>query len=168
MRNLLRTCLALGLIWLLAGPAMAAPQKVSFVTDAAVGTVVVRTTERQLYLVLGKGMALRYPVGVGRAGREWVGTSAIDGMFVAPNWAPPAEIRRDRPSLPAMIPGGSPDNPMGAAALTLAGGPYAIHGTNDPASIGSFVSYGCIRMLNADITDLFARVRRGTPVLVER
>ncbi len=132
------------------------------------GTIVVRTSERRLYYVLGNGQALRYTVGVGRAGRQWAGMSRIDGKYVNPPWSPPAEIRRDKPSLPAVIPGGSPHNPMGVAAMTLSGGQYAIHGTNAPGSIGGFVSYGCIRMHNQDILDLFERVSVGTPVLVTR
>ena len=81
---------------------------------------------------------------------------------------PPAEIRRDKPSLPDVIPGGSPHNPMGEAALTLSQGEYAIHGTNAPGSIGGFVSYGCIRMYNQDIMDLYARVSYGTTVVVQQ
>jgi lipoprotein-anchoring transpeptidase ErfK/SrfK len=134
----------------------------------APGTIVVKTNERRLYLVVGNGTALRYPVGVGKAGKQWAGRSAVDGKYVRPAWSPPREIRRDKPSLPAVIEGGSPRNPMGAAALTLAGGQYAIHGTNDPGSIGGAVSYGCIRMHNADIADLYERVRVGTPVIVTR
>ena len=149
-------------------PAYAAAVRVNFDTADAVGTIVVRTSERRLYLVLAGGMALRYSVGVGRSGRQWEGASSIAAKFLEPNWVPPADIRRDRPSLPAVIAGGSSANPMGAAAMTLSGGPYAIHGTNAPDSIGGFVSYGCIRMYNADITDLYARVRVGTPVIVQR
>ena len=130
------------------------------------GTIVVRTGQRALYYVLDSGHALRYPVGVGRAGKQWSGTSYISGKYLSPAWSPPADVRRDKPSLPAVIPGGSPHNPMGVAAMTLAGGEYAIHGTNQPSSIGGFVSYGCIRMYNADITDLFARVGYGTTVVV--
>ncbi|HEY2135178.1 MAG TPA: L,D-transpeptidase [Xanthobacteraceae bacterium] len=140
---------------------------VAFTTPGySAGTIVVRTTERRLYLVLGNGQALRYPVGVGRAGRQWSGMSRIDGKYVNPAWAPPPEIKRDKPSLPDVIPGGSPHNPMGVAAMTLAGGEYAIHGTNMPGSIGGFVSYGCIRMYNQDITDLYERVGVGTTVVV--
>lgn len=149
-----------------AAPAFAAGQAVHFPTAARPGTIVVQTSERRLYLVLPHGMALRYSVGVGRAGRQWSGTSSIAAKYLLPNWAPPAEIRRDKPNLPAVIAGGSADNPMGAAAMTLSGGPYAIHGTNSPKSIGGFVSYGCIRMYNEDITELFARVRVGTVVVV--
>jgi lipoprotein-anchoring transpeptidase ErfK/SrfK len=132
------------------------------------GTVVVMTHQRRLYYVLGNGQAIRYPVGVGKAGKQWAGTTRIDGKYRHPAWSPPAEVKRDKPSLPSVIPGGSPRNPMGAAALTLAGGEYAIHGTNSPRSIGGFVSYGCVRMYNQDITDLFARVSVGTPVVVVR
>ena len=132
------------------------------------GTIVVKTTERRLYFVVDAGHAISYPVGVGRSGKQWQGTSRIDGKYVRPAWSPPAEVRRDKPSLPDVIPGGTPQNPMGVAAMTLAGTEYAIHGTNMPGSIGGFVSYGCIRMYNQDITDLFDRVRVGTTVVVTR
>jgi lipoprotein-anchoring transpeptidase ErfK/SrfK len=134
----------------------------------AAGTVVVRTHERRLYYVIGDGRAIRYPVGVGRAGKQWAGTTRIDGKYVKPAWSPPAVVKRDKPSLPDVIPGGSPRNPMGAAALTLSGGEYAIHGTNAPGSVGGFVSYGCIRMHNQDVVDLYGRVSVGTTVVVTR
>lgn len=157
----------LATLLVLAGtPAVTAVETVAFKGTVAAGTIVIKTSERRLYLVLPRGRALRYPIGVGRAGREWSGSSYIKAKFLRPNWAPPAEIRRDRPDLPEVVASGSPLNPMGAAAMTLAGGPYAIHGTNAPDTIGGFVSYGCIRMYNADITDLFARVELGTPVIV--
>jgi lipoprotein-anchoring transpeptidase ErfK/SrfK len=130
------------------------------------GTIVVRTGERRLYLILDYGHAVRYPVGVGRAGKQWAGTTQIDGKYLRPAWSPPAEVKRDKPSMPDVIPGGSPRNPMGVAAMTLAGGEYAIHGTNVPGSVGGFVSYGCIRMLNDDITDLYSRVPVGATVVV--
>ena len=117
------------------------------------GTIVVRTSERRLYLVVDDGVALRYPVGVGKKGKAWSGTARIDGKYRNPAWAPPPAVRRDKPNLPDVIPGGSPRNPMGVAALTLTGGEYAIHGTNVPSSIGgrsgrngfgaSAVSPGC-------------------------
>jgi lipoprotein-anchoring transpeptidase ErfK/SrfK len=134
---------------------------------AAPGTIIVRTKERRLYYVTGAGQAISYPVGVGRVGKQWAGTSYISGKYTHPAWSPPAEVRRDKPNLPQVIPGGSPGNPMGVAAMTLAGGEYAIHGTNQPSSIGHFVSYGCIRMLNEDIQDLYSRVSVGTRVVVE-
>ena len=149
-------------------PANASGSVVPFNGDVSPGTIVVRTNERRLYLVLGQGRALAYPVGVGRAGRQWSGRAMISGKHVRPAWQAPPEILRDKPNLTQVIPGGSPSNPMGAAALTLSGGDYAIHGTNNPGSIGGYVSYGCIRMYNQDITDLFDRVSVGTPVIVTR
>jgi lipoprotein-anchoring transpeptidase ErfK/SrfK len=157
-----------GLFALTPGVAVAHGDLVAVRDDHAAGTIVVRTSERRLYLMLGGGQALRYPVGVGRAGMQWAGTSIIDGKYIEPAWMPPDSIRRENPRLPDIIPGGSPHNPMGVAAMTLAGGEYAIHGTNNPASIGHFVSHGCIRMYNADITDLYNRVSAGTTVVVTR
>jgi lipoprotein-anchoring transpeptidase ErfK/SrfK len=134
---------------------------------ATPGTIIVRTKERRLYYVTGAGRAISYPVGVGKEGKQWSGTSYISGKYNQPAWSPPAEIRRDKPYLPHVIPGGSPGNPMGAAAMTLGSGEYAIHGTNRPDSIGHFVSYGCIRMFNEDIKDLIGRVSVGARVVVE-
>ena len=148
--------------------AQARPDVVGFRGDYSPGTIVVKTNERRLYLVVDQGRAVRYPVGVGRAGKQWSGTAMINGKYLRPAWTPPAEVKRDKPSMPDVIPGGSPRNPMGVAAMTLSGGEYAIHGTNAPGSVGGFVSYGCIRMLNADISDLYQRVSVGTPVVVTR
>jgi lipoprotein-anchoring transpeptidase ErfK/SrfK len=145
-----------------------AREVVAFNGGVQPGTIVVRTGERRLYYVLGNGRALRYTVGVGRVGRQWAGRAFIDGKHIKPDWAPPPDIARDNPRMNRVISGGSPENPMGAAALTLSGGDYAIHGTNNPGSIGGFVSYGCIRMYNHDITDLYNRVGIGTPVIVTR
>jgi lipoprotein-anchoring transpeptidase ErfK/SrfK len=161
---------AAGIVVAVAAPqAASARDQVTF-RDAnySAGTIVVKTNERRLYLVLGDGTALRYPVGVGKAGKQWTGTSRITGKYVKPDWAPPAEVKRDKPSIPSVIKGGTPQNPMGVAAMTLSGGEYAIHGTNVPRSIGGFVSYGCIRMFNEDITDLYSRVSVGTTVVVTR
>jgi len=152
----------------LALPSAARARETVPFTGYSGGTVVVVTHERRLYYVIGNGQAIRYPVGVGKTGKQWAGATRIDGKYLRPAWAPPAEIRRDKPSLPRVIPGGSPHNPMGVAALTLAGGEYAIHGTNTPRSIGGTVSYGCIRMYNQDISDLYARVSVGTRVVVVR
>jgi lipoprotein-anchoring transpeptidase ErfK/SrfK len=132
----------------------------------APGTIVVETSERKLHLVLGNGEVITYPVGVGKSGRSWAGNGAIAGKYIRPAWSPPKAIRRVKPWLPDYIPGGSPKNPMGAAAMTLTVDQYAIHGTNDPGSIGGFVSFGCIRMHNSDILDLYKRVRVGTRVVV--
>ena len=141
---------------------------VGFSGNYSAGTVVVRTNERSLFYVLGGGKAMRYPVGVGRAGRQWSGTTFINDKALRPTWVPPPVVRRDKPNLPSLIPGGAPNNPLGAAVMTLAGGEYAIHGTNNPGSIGGSVSYGCIRMFNADVLDLYGRVGLGTKVIVTR
>jgi lipoprotein-anchoring transpeptidase ErfK/SrfK len=156
--------------WLLATNAAQARAEIVPVrgSEYSPGTIVIKTSERRLYLILDEGHAMRYPVGVGKAGKQWAGVTRIDGMYRNPAWSPPAEVKHDKPSIPDVIPGGSPRNPMGVAAMTLAGGEYAIHGTNVPGSVGGFVSYGCIRMLNADITDLYSRVSVGTTVVVTR
>jgi lipoprotein-anchoring transpeptidase ErfK/SrfK len=144
-----------------------ARQLVTYKGPERPGTIVVRTVERKLYYVLPDGRAIRYPVGVGRYGKQWQGRAEIDGKHVNPAWSPPDDVLRDNPRLPAVYPGGSPDNPMGPRALTLSGGEgYAIHGTTRPQSIGTFASYGCIRMFNEDILDLYDRVNVGTEVIV--
>lgn len=141
---------------------------VAFADAAPAGTIVVRTSERRLYYVLGDGRAVRYPVGVGKPGKQWAGRTFVDGKYLHPAWSPPHDVKHDKPRIPDLIAGGAPNNPMGVAAMTLSGGEYAIHGTNMPGSVGGFVSYGCIRMYNQDIVDLFDRVRVGTPVVVTR
>ena len=131
------------------------------------GTIVIRTGERRLYLVTGGGEAIAYTIAVGKAGKQWRGVKYVEEMQVDPAWSPPASVRRDKPSLPDVIPGGSPRNPMGARVIGLGpGGEYAIHGTNMPGTIGTAASYGCFRMHNNDVADLYARVRMGTPVVV--
>ena len=151
------------------GPAQAHGDIVSVKDSYTPGTIVIRTNERRLYYFIGTGEAVRYPVGVGRAGMQWSGTAYIDGKYIKPAWSAPESIRRDYQALPSVIPGGSSENPMGAAAMTLSGGgEYAIHGTNAPGTIGGFVSHGCIRMYNEDIMDLYSRVGVGTPVVVTR
>ena len=141
---------------------------VPFEDSVAPGTVVIRTQERRLYYVQGDGTALRYRVAVGRPGKQWYGDAAVAGKYVRPAWSPPDEVRRDNPKLPDIIPGGAASNPMGAAALVLNRDEYAIHGTNRPDSIGTFASYGCIRMMNDDVLDLYRRVSVGTRVMVTR
>jgi lipoprotein-anchoring transpeptidase ErfK/SrfK len=130
------------------------------------GTVVIVTHARELYYVLGRGQAIRYPVGVGKAGMAWHGKAWVAQKLLHPSWGPPDDIARDNPNIPRTIPGGAPNNPMGAAVLGLNRGNYAIHGTNDPASIGGFVSHGCIRMRNEDVLDLYNRVPLGSDVFV--
>jgi lipoprotein-anchoring transpeptidase ErfK/SrfK len=148
------------------GPAFAARELVALPGQPA-GVIIVRTAERKLYLTLGDGRAIRYPVAVGMRGRQWQGSARIDGKHVEPAWSPPAEVKRAKPSLPDVIPPG-PNNPMGLRALTLDRGEYAIHGTTQGmrASIGTAASFGCIRMYNEDVVDLFDRVSVGTTVIV--
>ena len=143
-----------------------AREVVPFQAGVSPGTIVIKTAERKLYYVRGDGTALRYRVAVGRPGKQWFGEARIDGKYVRPAWSPPEEVRRDNPRLPDVIPGGSPGNPMGARALTLDLDEYAIHGTNRPGSIGTYASYGCIRMLNEDIVHLYDQVDVGTRVVV--
>ncbi|MBZ8134938.1 L,D-transpeptidase [Afifella sp. IM 167] len=142
-----------------------ARETVRFTDSYRPGTIVVKTGERRLYLVMRGGKAMRYPVGVGRRGKQWQGRTRITRKVVDPTFTPPAQVKRDIPSLPDLIPPG-PRNPLGPRAMTLARGEYAIHGTNRPNSVGGYVSYGCIRMYNQDVVDLFERVRVGTPVVV--
>jgi len=148
--------------------ARAASQVVAFAQDLEPGTIVIRRRERALYLILDENSALRYPVAVPKAGKEWSGSAHVDGKYLAPAWSPPAEVKRDHPELPDVIAGGAPNNPMGAAALTLDRSEIAIHGTTKKmrGSIGTAASYGCIRMLNEDILDLHGRVEVGTAVLM--
>jgi lipoprotein-anchoring transpeptidase ErfK/SrfK len=166
LRLILGGAIAAGFSTLSLLPCAATAGELAKFDGFAPGTIVVQTKERRLYYTLGDGRALRYPVGVGRIGMQWSGSTTISGKYIKPAWSPPAVIKRDKPSLPSVIPGGTPGNPMGVAALTLSGGEYAIHGTNRPGSIGGFVSYCCIRMHNQDILDLYARVNVGTPVVV--
>ena len=143
-----------------------AGEAVAFSSQGTTGTIVVRTKERRLYFVTGEGRAIRYTVGVGRGDKQWFGTTSVASKHIRPAWSPPDEIRRGRPNY--VIESGSPRNPMGAAALVLADNELAIHGTNKPGSVGGFVSWGCIRMHNKDIMDLYARVSVGTPVVFTR
>jgi lipoprotein-anchoring transpeptidase ErfK/SrfK len=172
MRGRCRTLIAVvalaALQTLAVGTAIPAQARDTTIAGYEPGTIVVRNAERRLYLVLADGQMLSYPVGVGKPGKTWTGVSYINGKFLKPAWSPPGEIRLEKPGLPAVFAGGAPENPMGAAALTLSGGEYAIHGTNNPRSIGGYVSYGCIRMHNHDIMDLYRRVDVGTRVVVVR
>lgn len=136
------------------------------------GTIVVDPDRRYLYLVLDDGRALRYGIGVGREGFGWNGTATIKRKAKWPRWTPPAEmVARDQMAAKwaGGMPGGS-TNPLGARALYLFQGNrdtlYRIHGTAEPKSIGRAVSSGCIRLLNADVIDLYDRVPIGTRVVV--
>jgi lipoprotein-anchoring transpeptidase ErfK/SrfK len=134
-------------------------------TREAPGTVIIDTGNTALYYVLGHGQAIRYGVGVGREGFTWAGTQTISRKAEWPDWHPPAEMIARQPYLPRFMAGG-PGNPLGARAMYLGSSEYRIHGTNDPTTIGKFVSSGCIRLTNDDVADLFSRVDVGTKVVV--
>jgi lipoprotein-anchoring transpeptidase ErfK/SrfK len=138
---------------------------VAFETREAPGTVIVDTGNTALYYVLGQGRAIRYGVGVGREGFTWSGVQTISRKAEWPDWHPPAQMIARQPYLPRFMAGG-PGNPLGARAMYLGSSDYRIHGTNDPSTIGKFVSSGCIRLTNEDVADLFSRVDVGTRVVV--
>jgi lipoprotein-anchoring transpeptidase ErfK/SrfK len=138
---------------------------VAFNTSEAAGTIVIDTGNTALYYVLGQGRAIRYGVGVGREGFTWAGVQTISRKAEWPDWHPPAEMIARQPYLPRFMAGG-PGNPLGARAIYLGSSQYRIHGTNDPSTIGKFVSSGCIRLTNEDVADLFGRVDIGTKVVV--
>jgi lipoprotein-anchoring transpeptidase ErfK/SrfK len=138
---------------------------VNFDTREAPGTIIIDTGNTYLYYVLGGGRAIRYGVGVGRQGFTWSGTQSIRRKAEWPDWYPPAEMVARQPYLPRFMAGG-PGNPLGARAMYLGNSEYRIHGTNDPTTIGKFVSSGCIRLTNDDVKDLFNRVTIGTKVVV--
>jgi lipoprotein-anchoring transpeptidase ErfK/SrfK len=138
---------------------------VNFDTREAPGTIIIDTGDTVLYYVLGQGRAIRYGVGVGRQGFTWSGVQTISRKAEWPDWYPPAEMVARQPYLPRFVAGG-PGNPLGARAMYLGASEYRIHGTNDPTTIGKFVSSGCIRMTNEDVSDLFGRVDIGTKVVV--
>ncbi len=140
-------------------------QVVSYQTTEAPGTVVIDTPNTYLYLVLGNGQALRYGIGVGREGFTWAGTKTVEKKAEWPDWHPPQEMLERQPYLPRMMAGG-PGNPLGARAMYLSGSVYRIHGTNAPDTIGQRVSSGCIRLTNADVVDLYNRVKVGAKVVV--
>ena len=140
---------------------------VSYTGEYEPGTVVVSTRERRLYYVLGDGKAVRYAVGVGRQGFQWSGTETITMKREWPEWRPPTAMLRRRPDLPRYMSGGI-SNPLGARALYLGTSEYRIHGSNEPWTMGQAVSSGCIRMTNADVSDLYKRVSVGTTVVVLR
>ncbi len=128
-------------------------------------TIIVSTSERRLYFVLGDGKAIKYGVGVGRDGFTWSGSNRISRMEEWPGWTPPPAMRRRRPELPAHMEGG-PSNPLGARAMYIGATLYRIHGSNEPWSIGQAVSSGCIRMFNDDVIHLYEQVKVGTKVVV--
>ena len=134
-------------------------------TGEAPGTIIIDTGNTALYYVLGQGRAIRYGVGVGREGFTWSGVQTISHKAEWPDWHPPAQMIARQPYLPRFMAGG-PGNPLGARAMYLGSSDYRIHGTNDPSTIGKFVSSGCIRLTNEDVSDLFSRVAVGARVVV--
>ncbi|MEE7458697.1 hypothetical protein MPAR168_12180 [Methylorubrum populi] len=155
-------------------PGAAVPQATAIAREVvpysgphAPGTIIVSTVERRLYLVQPGGEALRYGVGVGRPGFTWGGTQTVTMKREWPDWRPPSEMLRRRPDLPRYMKGGI-ENPLGARAMYLGNTIYRIHGSNEPETIGTAVSSGCIRMTNEDVTDLYSRVKVGARVVVQR
>jgi len=140
-------------------------QDVAYSGKEAPGTIVIDTRNYFLYLVEGEGRAIRYGIGVGRPGFTWSGTHAISAKKEWPDWTPPDEMLRRQPYLPHFVAGG-PNNPLGARALYLGSTLYRIHGTNEDWTIGTNVSSGCIRLRNADVEDLYSRVKVGAKVVV--
>jgi lipoprotein-anchoring transpeptidase ErfK/SrfK len=146
-------------------PAHLRRQLVSYQTNEPPGTLVIDTANTHLYLVMGNGQAMRYGIGVGREGFTWAGAERVSRMAEWPDWHPPAEMIERQPYLPRFMAGGE-GNPLGARALYLGKTLYRIHGTNQPSTIGKYVSSGCIRLTNEDIQDLYSRVQVGTRVVV--
>ena len=140
-------------------------QKVSYEGNERPGTLIINTQERLLYLVQENGRAIRYGVGVGKPGFAWAGTRQITQKREWPDWTPPDEMLKRRPDLPRHMAGGI-DNPLGARAMYLGSSLYRIHGSNEPWTIGTAVSSGCIRMRNEDVIDLYEKVKVGTKVVV--
>ena len=152
------------------GPARELPSQfrrtlVDYYTKEPAGTIIVDTPNTHLYLTLGNGKALRYGIGVGREGFTWSGSEKVSRMAEWPDWNPPEQMIERQPYLPRFMAGGE-GNPLGARALYLGDTLFRIHGTNQPSTIGTFVSSGCIRLTNDDITDLYRRVKVGTRVVV--
>jgi lipoprotein-anchoring transpeptidase ErfK/SrfK len=146
-------------------PARLRRQVVNYTTREAPGTIIIDTPNTYLYYVLGNGRALRYGIGVGRDGFTWSGVQSVTRKAEWPDWTPPPEMIARQPYLPRHMAGG-PGNPLGARAMYLGGTVYRIHGTNAPATIGTHVSSGCIRLTNEDVSDLYSRVNVGSKVIV--
>ena len=140
---------------------------VRYASKYAPGTIVINTAERRLYLVQEGGNALRYGIGVGKAGFQWKGTHKVTAKKEFPGWTPPPEMRARHKGLPAHMKGGDPDNPLGTHAMYLGSTLYRIHGSSDPDSVGEAESSGCFRLRNVDVADLYKRVPVGTTVVVQ-
>ncbi len=152
----------------LSATASQARSLVEFASAYPAGTIVISQSAHKLYLVVSSNSAIAYPVAVAKRGKEWSGYARVDGKYVEPAWSPPESVKRDHPELPDLIPGGSPHNPMGARAITLDRDEVAIHGTTAAMrpSVGTSASYGCIRMYNEDVIDLYDRVAVGATVVM--
>ena len=148
------------------GPTIRRTQ-VSFASKLPAGSIVVNTTERRLYYILGEGQAMRYGIGVGRDGFTWAGDMTVTNKKEWPDWTPPPQMLKRRPDLPRFMKGGE-DNPMGARAMYLGSSLFRIHGTIEPETIGQAVSSGCFRLVNEDVIDLYNRVKIGARVVVQR
>ncbi|WP_342358439.1 L,D-transpeptidase [Terrarubrum flagellatum] len=142
-------------------------EEISYTGRGAPGSILINTSERRLYYILGNGKAVRYGIGVGRPGFEWAGTNRISRKAEWPEWTPPPQMLKRRPDLPRHMKGGE-DNPLGARAMYLGSTLFRIHGSNEPETIGQAVSSGCIRMTNEDVIDLYERAKVGTMVTVVR
>jgi len=142
-------------------------QMVYYRTTEPAGTIIISTAERHLYLIEGNGRALRYGIGVGRDGFQWQGMVSITKKAEWPDWTPPPEMIARQPYLPRFMAGG-PGNPLGARAMYLGATVYRIHGTNQPDTIGTAISSGCFRLVNADVADLYGRVPVGTKVIIRQ
>jgi lipoprotein-anchoring transpeptidase ErfK/SrfK len=142
-------------------------QMVYYRTTEPAGTIIISTAERHLYLIAGNGRALRYGIGVGRDGFQWQGMVNITRKAEWPDWTPPPEMIARQPYLPRFMAGG-PGNPLGARAMYLGTTVYRIHGTNQPDTIGTAISSGCFRLVNADVADLYGRVPVGTKVIIRQ
>jgi lipoprotein-anchoring transpeptidase ErfK/SrfK len=163
-------CVAMAWCLLLATPGLASAKLIN--TKAAAqfppGTIIIRAKLRVLYLTLDSTRAIQYPVAVPKADQAWSGYAHVNGKFFQPAWSPPSVVKRDHPELPDFIAGGAPNNPMGMAAITLDRSEIAIHGTTKKMrqSIGSAASYGCVRMYNEDVVDLYQRINIGALVVM--
>ena len=138
---------------------------VDFATKKAKGSIIINSKTNELFYVLGYGKAVKYRVATAKKGFEWKGTHKVSRKAQWPDWRPPVEMRQRKPELPVFMAGG-PKNPLGARAMYLGSSIYRIHGTNEPKSIGRAASSGCIRMLNADVTELYTLVKIGSEVTV--
>lgn len=148
--------------------AASAGRLVSLAVDYPPGSILISQSARRLYLILDGRRAIVYPVAVAKRGMEWIGPAHVAAKYVKPDWLPPELVRRDHPGLPDVVPGGAPNNPMGARAIALDRDEIAIHGTTQAmrASVGTAASYGCIRMRNEDVIDLYDRVQVGASVVM--